>query len=188
MALYLPPAWELITGKPTTLSGYGITDGGVTSFYVDAAEFIPRTTNGCGVSSEETATNRINRDLLAFDAAAIEYAQKGFCWPAGWNTATATFFWKASSGTGSAVWAARMRVFTDADAEDQAMGTAQSVTDASASANTHRQTSATSAITPGGSVGDGKRCVLEVYRDATNGSDDLAVDALLMAVLLAKAS
>jgi hypothetical protein len=43
------------------------TGGGTDQpLYFDAAEFIPRTTNGCGVSSEETSTNRINSDLLQF--------------------------------------------------------------------------------------------------------------------------
>ena len=158
------------------------------AFSIDASEFIPRTTNGCGIASEETATNRINRDLLAFDAAAQEFAQTWFRWPAGWATAKVTFFWKASSGTGSAVWGARLRVFTDGDAEDQAFGTAQTVTDAAASANTHRQTAATSAITPGGTVTAGKLTCLGIYRDATNGSDNLAVDALLHSVLVEKAS
>jgi hypothetical protein len=188
------------TGAPEEISiGAGLalsagtlsaTGGGGTDqpLFFDAAEFIPRTTNGCGISSEETATNRINRDLLTFDAGAIEYAQKGFVWPAGWATATATFLWKASSGTGSCVWAARMRIFSDGDAEDQAMGTAQAVTDAAASANTHRQTAATAAITPGGIVTSGRHCILEAYRDATNGSDDLSVDALLIGVGLTKAS
>jgi hypothetical protein len=155
-------------------------------FTIDASEFIPRTTNGCGIDSQETSTNRINRDLLAFDAAAAEYAQAWFQWPHGWATAKVTIFWKASSGTGSAVWGAQFRVFTDADAEDQSFGTAQTVTDAAASANTHRQTAATSAITPGGTVTAGKLTCLQVYRDPTNGSDDLAVDALLHSVLVEK--
>jgi hypothetical protein len=81
-----------------------------------------------------------------------------------------------------------MRIFSDGDAEDQAMGTAQTVADAAASANTHRQTSATAAITPGGTVTSGRHCILEVYRDATNGSDNLSVDAFLIGVVLTKAS
>jgi hypothetical protein len=168
--------------------GFGPPPATDQPLFFDAAEFIPRTTNGCGISSEETATNRINRDLLTFDPGAIEYAQKGFVWPAGWATATATFFWKASSGVGSCVWAARMRVFTDSDDQDQAMGTAQSVTDAAVPANYHQQTSATAAITPSGFVVSGRHCILEIYRDATNGSDDLSVDALLIGVALTKAS
>ena len=51
--------------------------------HADAADFIPRTTNGCGIDSTETSTNRVNRDVLLFDAAAIEYAQYWFAWPPG---------------------------------------------------------------------------------------------------------
>jgi hypothetical protein len=158
------------------------------SFHKDASEFIPRTTNGCGIDSQETATNRINRDLLAFDPAAQEFAQTWFTWPTGWATARVAFFWSATSGTGSAVWGAQLRVFTDADALDQAFGTAQTVTDAAASASTHRQTSATSGITPGGTVTAGNHACLQIYRDATSGSDTLAVDALLTGVLVERVS
>ena len=162
--------------------------GGIPFFVIDASEFIPRTTAGCGIDSQETATNRINRDLLAFDPGASEHAQTWFVWPTGWTTARVTFFWKASSGTGSVVFGAQMRVYTDADAEDQVFGTAQTVTDAAASANTHRQTAATAGITPGGTVTAGRLTCLQVYRDAANGSDDLAVDALLQSVLVERAS
>ena len=158
------------------------------SFWIDASEFIPRTTAGCGIDSQETAANRINRDLLAFDAGTAEFAQKWFVWPTGWNTARVTFFWEANSGTGSAVFGAQMRVFSDGDAEDQAFGTAQTVADAAGTASTIRQTAATAAITPGGTVAAGRLTCLQIYRDATNGSDDLAVDALLQMVLVEKAS
>jgi hypothetical protein len=77
---------------------------------------------------------------------------------------------------------------TDDDAEDQAFGTAQTVTDAAASANTHRQTAATAAITPSGTVAAGKAACLQIYRNATSGSDDLGVDAFLQMVLVEKAS
>lgn len=165
----------------TTLGG-----GTSNTLYFDAAEFIPRTTEGCGVSSEEVSN--INRDLLLFDPGAIEYAQKGFTWPAGWATATCTFFWKSTVNTGSCVWAARMCAFIDGSNLAQTMGAAQSVTDASSSLSAHLVTIPTAAITPGGFVGDNNHCILEIYRDATNGSDDLAVDAALIGVVLTKAS
>lgn len=165
----------------------GGAGGSGNTLFFDAAEFIPRTTSASGVSSEETATNRINRDLLTFDPANQEFAQKGFAWPDGWSTATATFFWKAAA-TGDCVWSAGLYVFSDGDAEDQAFSAAQSVTDAAGTANTHRQTAATAAITPGGAVGANKHCILEVFRNATNGADTLPVDALLIGVLLTRAS
>ena len=162
--------------------------GGIDAIFIDASEFIPRTTNGCGIDSQETSTNRINRDLLAFDAAAIEFAQKWFSWPNGWTTARVTFYWKANTGTGSVVWGAQLRIFADTNGEDQAFGTAQTVTDAVASANTIRKTSATSGITPGGTAVTGDVTCLQIYRDATNGSDDMSIDAFLQGVLLEKAS
>jgi hypothetical protein len=166
----------------------GPSGTGVDVFSIDAAEFIPRTTSGCGIDSQETATNSVNRDLLAFDAAAIEYAQKWFSWPSGWATAKVTFYWKANTGTGSVVWGAQLRIFADTNAEDQAFGTAQTVTDAVASANTIRKTSATSGITPGGTVTAGDITCLQIYRDATNGSDDMSIDALLQGILVEKES
>ena len=54
--------------------------------YKDAAEFIPSTTAGCGVSSTETATHRVQNDLLLFDSATQEHATVSFAWPAGWAT------------------------------------------------------------------------------------------------------
>lgn len=168
-----------------TVSGGG---GGLDAIKADASEFIPRTSNGCGIASTESTTNKINRDLLAFDSASVEYAQYWFNWPTGWTTAKVTFFWSASTGTGSVYWAAAIVVFTDGDSTDTGVGTAQSVVDAAASANTLRQSAATSGITPAGTVTAGKRACLQIFRDPTNGSDDMAVDALLEGVLIEKAS
>jgi hypothetical protein len=175
-------AFELVL-LPESVGGGG---AGIDALKFDASEFIPRTTDGCGIDSQETATNKINRDLLAFDTAAIEYAQVWFPWPTGWATAKLTFFWKTTSGTGSVVWGGQILIMTDGDAEDQAFGTAQTVTDAAGSANTHRQTAATSAITPSGTVTAGKAACLQIYRNATSGSDDLGVDAFLQMVLVEK--
>ncbi len=154
----------------------------------DASCFIPRTTNGCGITSLETATNRINRDALAFDAATNEFAQVWFTLPLFWSTFTVTFFWQATSGTGSAVFGAQARIFNDGDAVDGAFGTAQTVTDAASSADTQRQTSATAAVTAAGTLTARSRVCLQIYRDAAAGGDTLAVDALVTGILLQRAS
>lgn len=154
----------------------------------DASDFIPRTTTGCGITALETATNFVNRDALAFDPGTNEFAQVWFNWPTGWNTLTVTFFWQATSGTGSAVFGAQARVYNDGDSADLAFGTAQTVTDAAVSANTVRQSAATAAITPAGTITANSRTCLQIYRDATAGGDDLAVDALVTAVLIQRAS
>lgn len=156
--------------------------------YFDAAEFIPRTTNGCGVDSRETSTNRVNRDLLAFDPGSQQFAQLWTLWPSGWNTFRASFVWITSGTTGSCVWQCRARIYTDGDATDNAFGTAQSVTDAVTGASQQMQTAFTPTITPGGTVGDGKLMCIQIDRDAANGSDNLSVNALPVALVLEKVS
>ena len=64
------------------------------------------------------------------------------------------------------------------------MGTAQSVADTLLAANDAHKSSATSAITPAGTVAAGNLCVVQVSRNTSDGSDTLAVDARLIGVLL----
>jgi hypothetical protein len=173
------------SGTTLNATGGGSSDG--PPVHIDASQFIPRTTNGAGIDSQETATNLVNRDYLTFDPAAAEFAQAWFAWPAGWATAKVTFYWKATSATGACVWSARLRVYTNGDADDSAFGTAVTVTDTAPAANSHSQT-VTTGITPSGTVTAGKLTCLGISRDATNGSDTLAVDAFLQGVLVEKAS
>lgn len=169
--------------------GGGGSGVGGTMFRADASEFIPTTTAGCGVDSQETTTFKINRDYLTFSSTTDNSAMFWFNWPSGWNTAKASFIWNAPTGTGSVVWSAAMRVFTDGESTDLALGTAQNVTDAAASANTVRQSAGTSGITPAGTIGAGKRTVLRISRLASSdGADDMAAIAYLEGVLIEKAS
>ena len=187
-----------VKGSPLTAAEYDSNldkletgvEGGASpaGFWIDASEFIPRTTAGCGINSQETATNRINRDLLAFDPGTVEHAQAWFIWPIGWATARVTFFWEANSGTGSAVFGAQMRIFNNGEAEDQAFGTARIVVQSASAANVIRKTDPTSAITPGGTVTAGELACLQIYRDAANPTDDLPVDTFVQMVLVEKAS
>jgi hypothetical protein len=124
--------------------------------------------------------------LLAFDATTQEFAQFWFNWPSDWLTAKITFFWSAATGTGSVVLGGAIRVFTDGDALDSALGTAQQVIDAAASANTLRQTDATAGITPAGTVGAGKRAVLQIFRNPADASDNMSGDAFIEGVLIEK--
>lgn len=175
---------HVLTVDNTTATGVkwaavSASGGGATNVWIPAAQWIPRTTNGCGIDSRELTTNKINTDELLFDPAAIEYAQAMVVLPNNWNagTVTARFFWTASTGSGSVVWALRARSYADDDALDQAMGTAQSVTDTLLTTNDMHISAATSAITIGGTVANGNAIIFEAYRDATNASDTLGSDA-----------
>jgi len=139
-----------------------------------AGEFIPRVTNGAGIDGEETATNFINLDYLAFDQTAAEFAQVVFRWPGAFTTFTVIFHWTAATGTGTVTWTAAARCYPDDDALNQAMGTAQSVTDTLTAVNDAHKSDATPAITPAGTVADGNLTMLQIGRDI---ADTLTADA-----------
>lgn len=158
--------------------------GGSTNVWIPAAQWIPRTTTGCGINSLEASTNKVNYDVLEFDPATAEYAQCAVVLPNNWNagTITAKFHWTAASGSGSVVWGLSGRAFADNNAIDQATGTAQTVTDTLLTAVYEHITSATSAITLAGSPAAGQMVIFQLYRDATNGSDTLGTDAQFLGV------
>jgi hypothetical protein len=164
--------------------GGGGGGGGSSNIWIPASEWIPRTTNGCGINSLESTTNRVNYDVLEFDPAVVEYAQAMVTLPNNWNagTVTAKFHWTAASGSGDVVWQLSGRAYANDDAIDQATGTAQSSTDTLTAANDLDISPATSAITLAGTAANGNPVVFELSRNATAGGDTLAVDARLIGV------
>jgi hypothetical protein len=132
----------------------------------------------------EAATNKVNYDVLEFDAAAIEYAQALVVMPSNWNAGTVTskFHWTAASGSGDVVWQLSGRAYANDDAIDQATGTAQTATDTLTAANDVDISPATSAITLAGTAANGNPIVYELSRKATDAGDTLAVDARLLGV------
>jgi hypothetical protein len=168
------------------LSGTTLSAGasGSTNIWIPASAFIPRTTTGCGVDSRETSTNRQNFDELLFDAGTDEFAQALTILPNNYNnsTVTARFYWTAASGSGDVVWGVQGRAFANDDALDTAFGTAQTVTDTLIAANDMHITSATSAVTIGGTPAANTPIQFQIYRDADAGGDTLAVDARLLGV------
>lgn len=177
-----PSSGQVLTATSGTAANWQTPSGGSSNTkWVGAGELIPRVTNGAGIDGEELATNDINLDYLAFDSATSEGAQVSFAWPGAYTTFTAQFHWTAASGSGTVTWTAAARCYADDDALDQAQGTAQSVTDTLLAANDAHKSSATSAVTPGGTVAAGNLCVAQFTRDI---ADTLAVDARLIGVLL----
>ena len=180
---------HVLTVDSTTATGVkwaavSASGGGSTNVWIPAAQWIPRTTTGCGIDSRELSTNKINTDELLFDPATAEYAQAAVVMPSNWNagTVTAKFHWTASTGSGAVVWALSGRAYADNNALDQATGTAQTVTDTLLTVNYEHITAATSAITLAGSPAAGQLVIFQLYRDATNGSDTLASDARFLGV------
>jgi hypothetical protein len=170
--------------KVDFITELGGTKNVTRSLWIPASAWIPRTTSGCGINSLESSTNKINYDVLEFDAGAIEYAQAMTTMPSNWDglTVNAAFYWTAVSGSGSVVWQMAGRSFADDSAIDQAMGTAQSVADTFITGEDVHVSPLATGITLAGTNSTGNPIVYEISRKATDVSDTLAVDARLLGV------
>lgn len=148
----------------------------------------PSTTSGCADNVRvEYGTNDVDLYHLDFDPDTDEFAQWTLVMPSDYDggTITAVFYWAANStSTNSVVWGCQGRAYADSDAIDQAWGAAQTVTDANNAQNDVNISAATASITLAGAPAASQLVQIRVYRDADNGSDDLAVDARLIAVRL----
>ena len=188
----LAEAGEVVAGTdtlravtPAGLAGAAAFQGKQT-IWVPANAMIVRVTNGAGQGTVETTTNKVMRRTLDFDPATPEFAQFLVAMPKSWDegTVTAEFLWTAASGTGAVIWGLQGLALSDDDALDAAFGTAQEVTDTLLSAGDLHRSAETAAITIGGTPAEGDMIVFQIYRDASDGADTLAVDAQLIGVRL----
>jgi hypothetical protein len=171
-------------GTWATPSGGGTS---ITNVWIPAAQWIPRTTSGCGIDSREQATGNINTDELLFDLGAIEFAQAMVVMPSNYNngTVTARFYWTASAGTAqqAVIWAIRGRAFGDNVALGQTYASGGTgILDAYFAANQMHVSDPTAAVTIAGTPAANKAVIFEVFRDASNINDSLQADARLLGV------
>lgn len=165
------------------------------TMFIPANAFTPTATNGAEQTSDEYETNDIQMSYLAFDGASAEYAGINVVMPPTWDLSTikAKMYWAPASGASSGdgvVFGLRGRAISDDDAIDSGLGTAQEVTDtvtAGEDGDLHI-TDATGAITLAGTPALGDLVHLKLYRDPTDGSDDMTEDALVFGVLIEFAS
>lgn len=153
--------------------------------YVPASSMYPSTTAGCApLAQYETGTNDVNMKVLDFDQTTEEAAEFNLPAPDYWDLSTVTviFYWTAASGTGDVIWALKGLSLSNDDALDTAFGTAQTVTDTLIAANDLHITSATSAITIGGTPAKSDNLYFKVYRDADAGGDTFDTDARLIGI------
>lgn len=160
--------------------------GGLQQLPVPAAAMIGRSTNGATANATETTTNKVMVRTYDFNKDTEQYAQFALPMPKGWNdgTITAEFVWTADAGSGDVIWGLRGGAFSDNDALDTALGTAQEVTDTLLATGKVHRSSATAAITIAGTPADNDLIVFEAYRKAAAGGDTLSGTARLLAVVL----
>lgn len=155
------------------------------ALYIPANGMFGATTNGAATGQVESSTNKVNFKVLDFDKDTDEYACFTIPAPLYWDlsTVTAQYFWTNSSG-GSASetvkWYCQAVALSNDDATDTAYGTAVGVEDALIAASDVHVTSASSAITVGGTPAANDWLAFRIYRDVSE--DTLAGDARLIGV------
>lgn len=156
--------------------------GNISNVWVPASQFIPRTTSGAGVDSREIILN--NYDELLFDPASTEFAQALMVLPSNYATGTvnARFAWTASGATGSVVWGMQGLSLTNTSALSGSFGTAQVSTGSITANNLISINPVTAPITLAGTPAANSPILFQIYRDAPNASDTLAIDARLLGV------
>ena len=154
-----------------------------------AGSMLPRSTNGCAALARVAAgSGQPDMSTLDFDAASVEYAQFAIPMPSNWDEGaiTAKFYWShpATTTNFTAVWGTQAAAMGDDDTLAAPLGTSQTVSDTGGTTSDLYISAATSAMTVGGTPQPGDLVTFQVFRDATAGGDNLAVDARLHAVVL----
>lgn len=184
--------WALITTDNTNYRALVGGAAGIQTIYIPAGSWTARTdTSGGGPSSATltTTTNKITLPHLAFDAATLEYAQAAIRMPRGWNEGTVNFSvtWShaATATNFGVVWGLQAVAISNDDAAEVALGTAQTVTDTGGTTDDiYFSDQAGTAVTIAGSPAAEDLVVFQIYRDATNGSDSMTIDARLHGVTI----
>jgi len=157
---------------------------GTHTIWVPAAAMRPTKSNGCAaITDVETTAGRPDLQVLDFDKDADEHAQFQISMPKSWNEGTVTFacYWVGLAATTGVAWGLQGVAVGDNEEADQAYGTAVVVTDDSQGDATEVLVTATSgAVTIGNSPAAGDICFFRIFRDVSDGNDDMAGDARLL--------
>jgi hypothetical protein len=177
-----PPVW-----KPA--AGGGGATAGKQQVFIPASAMVPSATNGCEpLSTIAVASGQPDITALRFDPTTTEYAEFSISMPKRWNagTFTARFDWThpATSNNFGVVWGIRAVARGDGDPIGTAFGTGVVTTDTGGTTNTLYRTAESAAITASGDPAKEDTVFFQVYRDAPNAADTLAVDAMLLGVSL----
>jgi hypothetical protein len=172
-----------------TVSSAAIKTAGKETIFVPAAAMTPTATNGCAsLTTAETTSGRPDMNVLDFEASADTHAQFQIAFPKSWNEGTVTFqvFWTTTAtDTDGVAWGLQGVAVSDNDTIDVAYGTAVVVTDDALSAAEDLCVTAESgAITIAGSPAAADMCFFRIFRDVSDGNDDMAEDARLLGIKL----
>ena len=169
-----------------TVSSAAVLVAGAQTIWVPAMAMRPTASNGCAaITDVETTSGRPDMQVLDFDASSDEHAQFQIGFPKSWNEGTITFrvFWTSTAtDTDGVAWGLQgVSVANDATI-DVAYGTAVVVTDDNISAAEDCLVTATSGNVTISNAAVDTLTYFRIYRDVSDGNDDMAEDARLLGV------
>lgn len=173
-----------------TMQGGGGSLGKHT-IWIPASAMMSAATSGAAAGTVETATNKINVNVLDFDASADEYAHFHVALPKSWDKGPLTYqvIWSTTAtGTTGVAWGLQALALSDGDTHDTAWGTPVVVTDdAQGAADEILVTAESAALTVGGpdsppAPANENIVFFRVFRDVSDGNDDMTEDARLIGV------
>jgi len=166
---------------------HGATVGKQT-IWIPALAMRPTDSNGCAsITSVETTAGRPDLHVLDFDKDADEAAQFQICFPKSWNLGTITYqvWWCGIAATTGVAWGLQGLGVNDNETIDAAYGSIVIVTDdAQGAVEEVLKTDESSAVTIAGTPADDDICFFRIFRDVSDGNDDMAGDARLLGVKL----
>ena len=166
---------------------HGATVGKQT-IWIPALAMRPTDSNGCdSITSVETTAGRPDLHVLDFDNSADEAAQFQICFPKSWNLGTITYqvWWCGLAATTGVAWGLQGLGVNDNETVDAAYGSIVIVTDdAQGAVEEVLKTAESSAVTIAGTPADDDICFFRIFRDVSDGNDDMAGDARLLGVKL----
>ena len=156
------------------------------TIFVPAGSMIARSTNGAGIGSLETATNRINVSALDFDATTQEFAQFQVAMPKSWDEGPVSFdiIWihPATTVNFGVAWSLQGVALSDGNALDTAFGSAVIITDTGGATNTVYDSPESAPVTIGNVPDENDYVVFQGARVPADAGDTMAVDARLLGV------
>jgi hypothetical protein len=182
-------AGQLLATNSGTTAPEWVGPGGKQTIFIPAAAMKPTVSNGCAnLTAVETTAARPDMIVLDFGNGADEHAQFQVAFPKSWNEGTVTYqvFWTSTAAdTDGVAWALQGVAVTDGGTIDVAYGTAVVVTDdAQGTAEDLYVTAESAAVTIAGTPAEADMCFFRIFRDVSDGNDDMAEDARLIGVKL----
>ncbi|MAH50521.1 hypothetical protein CMI37_32165 [Candidatus Pacearchaeota archaeon] len=177
------------SGGDVLIEGTILTKVGKNTIWVPVETMTPATTQPCGsLTLVEAGTNDVDYNVMDFDASSDEYANFNIQMPKSWNLGTVTFqvVWlSTATDTDGIAMGLQGVAVSDNEAIDAAWGTAVVVTDdAQGAAGEVYVTDESTAVTIAGTPANNDLIIFRLFRDTSDGNDDMTEDARVLGVRL----